>query len=70
MGTIKSKIGRKFELKRKAKWVKGKANFGQGLLKSSLVGLPRPSESSVTSLLDRLTALTPSLIARKHGLEC
>ena len=27
MGTIKSKIGRKFEQKRKAKWVKGKANL-------------------------------------------
>ena len=27
MGTIKSKIGRKFEQKRKAKWVKEKANL-------------------------------------------
>ena len=27
MGTIKSKIGRKFEQKRKAKWVKKKANL-------------------------------------------
>lgn len=39
-------------------------------LKSSLVGLPRSAESSVRSLLDRLKALTPSSIARKHGLEC
>ena len=27
MGTINSKIGRKFEQKRKAKWVKEKANL-------------------------------------------
>jgi len=27
MGTIKSKMGRKFEQKRKAKWVKKKANL-------------------------------------------
>ena len=33
MGTIKSKMGRKFEQKRKAKWVKEKANFGQGLVR-------------------------------------
>ena len=33
MGTIGSKMGRKFEQKRKAKWVKEKENFGQGLLK-------------------------------------
>ena len=31
MGTIGSKMGRKFEQKRKAKWVK-KKEFGQGLL--------------------------------------
>jgi len=34
MGVIKSKMGRKFEQKRKAKWVKKKRKFGQGLLKS------------------------------------
>ena len=32
MGTIGSKMGRKFEQKRKAKWVKKKkSKFGQGL---------------------------------------
>jgi len=31
MGTIGSKMGRKFEQKRKAKWVKKKGKFGQGL---------------------------------------
>ena len=31
MGVIKSKMGRKFEKKRKAKWVKKKRKFGQGL---------------------------------------
>jgi len=36
MGTIKSKIGRKFEQKRKAKWVKKKSKFGQGLGRTSL----------------------------------
>jgi len=29
MGTIGSKIGRKFEQKRQAKWVKKKCKFGQ-----------------------------------------
>ena len=33
MGTIKSKIGRKFEQKRKAKWVKEKANLVKAYLK-------------------------------------
>ena len=32
MGAIGSKMGRKFEQKRKAKWVKKKRKFGQGLL--------------------------------------
>ena len=32
MGTIGSKMGRKFEQKRKAKWVKEKSKFGQGLI--------------------------------------
>ena len=32
MGTIKSKIGRKFEQKRKAKWVKEKANLVKAYL--------------------------------------
>ena len=31
MGTTGSKRGRKFEQKRKAKWVKEKRKFGQGL---------------------------------------
>ena len=42
MGTIKSKIGRKLEQKRKAKWVKEKAN----LVKAyhwALLKLPNPS---------------------------
>ena len=32
MGPIGSKMGRKFEQKRKAKWVKKKGKFGQGLV--------------------------------------
>ena len=32
--TIGSKMGRKFGQKRKAKWVKKKINFGQGLHQS------------------------------------
>jgi len=34
MSVIKSKIGRKFEQKRKAKWVKKQSKFGQGLVMS------------------------------------
>jgi len=33
IGTIGSKMGRKFEQKRKAKWVK-KSKFGQGLFRT------------------------------------
>ena len=32
IGKIRSKMGRKFEQKTKAKWVKIKSKFGQGLV--------------------------------------
>ena len=38
MGTIKSKIGKKFEQKRKEKWVKEKANLVKAYLLQPLPG--------------------------------
>jgi len=57
MDVIKSKMGRKFEQKRKAKWVKGKSKFGQGLPMDDILladhEIPaivsRPKESIVVS---------------------
>ena len=39
MGSVGSKMGRKFEQKRKANWVGKKSKFGQGLISQQVIAL-------------------------------
>jgi len=64
MGVIKSKmgtIGRKFEQKRKAKWVKKKSKLSQGLITRRRSGGIRPSWTNM------IMTETVSLVACYHS---